>query len=372
MRLRWLAILLAHGCGVTFPSETIVEDLRILEISVSPPEISVFEEVRVDAELEDLASLTPNLEPVRLTALAAHPDLDATFDVEWIRCKDGNGTGFLRVPCGGEFKERIGTGTSTTVRPIELIFEDLATLEGGPADAIGSLTRNPSDLFTGQRLFMNAQVTVASAAVEADTARLEGTKRLLLFDPTIVALVLREARRRGPDALPMIEGVEVPTLCTNVGEEEFAMILEYLRTRTPNRSPQYASVEYTLPTSTTTAIWTEGDAPLEIGPNDAITFRGLAAPGAKESYRVIDNKCRLTDFTETLVWSWFTNVGDFSDQLTSEGETPMEEDFETTYRAPPADELEADRTRARVWSVLRDGRGGSDNVVIDLVISKPG
>jgi hypothetical protein len=368
---RVLWTLLLAGC-VEFPSETIIEDLRILEVQVEPPEIQVFEEVRVDAEPEDLISLTPNFQKVQLTALAAHPDLDATFSVDWIRCKDQSGTGFFRIPCDGAFKERIGTGTSTAVEPIRILFDDISMLEGGPAAAITALTRNPSDLLSGQRAFMNAQVSVANASIDVDTPRLEGIKRLVLFDPTIVALVLREARRRGAGALPMIEGIELPTLCTNVTEQDFAAVLEFLRTRAPNRSPDLVTIEYLAPASLGTQTWSPGDPPIEIVPNDTITLRGRAADGDKENYRVIDNKCRLQDFDETLTWSWFTNVGDFDRQITSEGETPREEDFQTTYRAPPPEELEADVTRARIWSVVRDGRGGSDNLVVDLVISKSG
>ncbi len=371
MRRAW-AVLLLSGCGVTFPSESKIEDLRILELRVDPPEVRVFEEVTLDADLDHLASLTPRFAPVRLSAVVAHPDLDATFDIDWIRCRGDSHAGFERVPCSGEQKERIGTGTSTVVRPIQLLLGDLLASSSGSGDAFAALAGDPLDLFTGLRLYLNAQATVASAAIDVDTQRLEGTKRLIVFDPTIVALVLREARRLGPGGLPVVAGVQLPTLCTNVSEEAFGRILEYLATRAPNRAPTYRTLEYLPPTGTETVAWAPGDPPIEVGPNQQILFLPSAADGDKENYRVIDDKCALIDFTETLAWSWFSNVGEISDGITSDGKSTTIGDRETRWRAPSADDLEQEETRVRVWSVLRDGRGGSDSIVVDLVIRKTG
>jgi hypothetical protein len=303
---------------------------------------------------------------VRLTALVAHPDLDATIEIDWIRCRGDDGAGFEAIPCPGNLKERLGSGTSTTVEPIRIAFDDLSM----GVDAITALAADPRDLFSGVRAFFNVQATVTQAAVEADTTVLEGTKRLLIFDPTIVSLVLREARARGAGAIPMIEGVQLPTLCTNVSETEFGAVLDYLGTRQRNRAPAYASIEYIPPAGTGTVAYVTG--PIFLRPDQPVTFRGRVLETDKETYRVIDDQCRLVELSETMSWSWFTNVGDLSDQVTSEGQTPRASEYQTTWRAPPATELEQQETRVKVWSVLRDGRGGSDSRSVDLVILRDG
>jgi hypothetical protein len=406
--LRRLFLIGLSAC-VTFPEEELVEDLRIIDIRTTPPEIPIFTTPVLDADLDRLASLEPNHEPVTVTALMAHPDLDAAFEVDWIRCRFEDGTGFGRVPCGGRFKERLPTdpGDPAIARfsPIELLEEDLAeamSFEG----AIASLASDPRDLFAGLRAFINVEARVARANIEVDTASLEGTKRLVIFDPTTIALVLREARSRGAGAIPMIAGLDLPTLCTNVTEDEFDLVLDYLGSRVPNRAPRYDRIEgrregqivssNLTPRRKPTGELTHGfggalrpgwppstvrsedtlrrasdGLPTVLRPGEAIILRGRVRPEDIEDYRLIDDHCGLVSFSETMSWSWFTNAGQLSSQVTNETKISFE-DAETVYRAPLEDELDEDVTRVRIWSVLRDGRGGSDSRSIDLVIQRGG
>ncbi len=217
---------------------------------------------------------------------------------------------------------------------------------------------------------MNLQARVDSATKEVDTPVLEGVKRQIVFDPTIVSLVLREARRAGPNGIPQVAGLELPTLCTNVDEAAFAEVLSYLESRQPNRAPRYSRLEFELATDTATRSFAPGDPPVELSPGDRVALRGRVG-GALETFRVIDDNCALIEFQETMAWSWFTNRGALSRQLTSEAkDVELNTSLRTVYTAPAEDELEEARTRVRIWSVLRDGRGGSDHRFMDLLIVK--
>lgn len=373
---RLFLLLLLTGCGVSFPKEELVEDLRILNIKVDPPEVSIFRKPVLDATPEDLLSLETSTQTVTLTALVAHPDLDATFELEWIRCTDETtGGGFRRVPCGGAEKQRLGVGEPVTVAPVQLLIEDLANARAGLAEAVAGLASDPRDLFNGLRLFINLEARVASAAVDVDTERLEGTKRLVLFDPTVVALVIREARARADSGeLPMIEGLDLPSLCTNADSDELAFIFRELEFYSPNSSPVYDRIQYKGPTDTATAAWGPGDEPIPLRPGEQVDLRGHRAFESIEFANVIDDNCRVLSNIEDGVYSWFTNAGELSKHTTVErlAQVVGERDLITVYTAPPSGLLERDVTNVRVWSVLRDGRGGSDHRYIDLVIRKGG
>lgn len=378
------ALLLLAGCGVSFPKEELVQDLRILNIRVDPPEIPIFARPVIDAEPEDLVSLETSTQTVTLTALVAHPDLDATFELEWIRCRNGQtGQGFERVPCGGASKERLGAGAPVTIDPVRMLIDDLATTRAGLEEAVAGLASDPRDLFNGLRLFVNLEARVASAGIDVDTEQLQGTKRLLLFDPTVVAVVIREARARSDD-IPTIEGLDLPSLCTNVDDDQLAVIYDVLRRYTPNRSPVYHRLEYLGPTETTTKTWEPGDEPIEVLPGERVELTGHADPSSIDSGNVIDNKCRVRAQPGELSYSWFTTAGQLSmhvSRATAIQRTAVRGGAltavrssigHTVYTAPPSPALERDVTRVRVWSVLRDGRGGSDSRYLDLVIRKGG
>ena len=72
-----------------------------------------------------------------------------------------------------------------------------------------------------------------------------------------------------------------------------------------------------------------------------------------------------------LTWSWFTTKGRLSTQLTSRAdEEPNRNKEQVVYRAPQMSMLEEDETRVRVYCVVRDGRGGSDAMAVEIVVRK--
>lgn len=370
--LTWLC-LLATGCGVSLPEEYRVEDLRILEIRAEPPEIRIFQDAPIDLEPSQLANQPLDLRPVQLSALVAHPDLDANFDGQWIRCKVADddtgevGSGFQRVPCDGAGRVELGRGLNLALSPVQLLLEDVLANGGDPVAVITSLAEDPRDLFAGLYANLNFQAFANGAVIPVDTPSIEGTKRVVIFDPAVVSLVLREARRLGPDAIPMISGVPTPSLCTRASADQLGAINAFLESRIPNRAPRYAGIELRYQTDTATQAYDPASGPIVLAPGTQVELRGYVAEGDLESYRVIDDNCNLLEQQETMAFSWFTTAGELSPQVTAQSLDQADSRRRVmTYEAPES--VEGAEQRVRIWSVLRDGRGGSDSKVIDVLV----
>jgi hypothetical protein len=370
--LSWLC-LLGVGCGVSFPEEYRIEDLRILEIRAEPPEIRIFQDAPIDLEVNQLATQPLDLRPVQLSALIAHPDLDATFDGQWIRCKVADddtgevGSGFQRVPCDGVGRVELGRGLNLELSPVQLLLEDVLANGGDPVAVITSLAEDPRDLFAGLYANLNLQAFATNASIPVDTPSIEGTKRVVIYDPAVVSLVLREARRLGPDAIPMISGVATPSLCTRASADQLGAINAFLESRIPNRAPRYAGIELRYQTDTATQAYDPTAGPIVLPPGTKVELRGYVAEEDLESYRVIDDNCNLLQQQETMAFSWFTTAGELSPQVTAQSLNQADSQRRVmTYEAPES--VEGAEQRVRIWSVLRDGRGGSDAKVIDVLV----
>lgn len=367
-------VLSPAGCGLSFPDEKMIEDLRILEVRAEPPEIRFVQPGQTATTAVDflrVLATAPNLETVRFSGLAAHPDLDATFAYGWGRCVP-----FQDLPCEDSVPEVI-TGTSSVVElsPIQKLIEDVADVER-PDEALLAFTTDPRDLLNGVWAHILLSVRTQAAELPTDSPEIRGLKRLVIFDPLLVKVAILEARRlvaSGQQMIPMIEGVQLPTLCTNVDEAQLAKIFAYLDGRAPNRAPKYTALQYSkrsFGVDTATAAVVAGEV-IELAPGEELVMRGRAQENDKEPYQLIDDNCELQAFNETLAWSWFTNLGSLSKAITVEGATEDNRDGEEViYSAPLRPDLRAEVTRARIWSVLRDGRGGSEARVVDVVIRR--
>jgi len=359
--VRWwhiAAALFMSACDLNLPSESKIEDLRILDIKVDPPEISLF-------ELGSLALEPENLPPFRrqdvtVKVLAAHPDLDATFSFEFVRCKPGLGS----IPCDdGETRDRLGGGSDNTFSyiPVDLVLADVVGGENSLDQVAARFVEDPRDLINGLYTYINSAVSVASAAITVDTPTLEGVKRVVVFEPRIIARAIQEAQKLDPSEIPMIAGLALPSLCTNVDPATTAQLFTFLSTRTPNRSPTYEKIEIEIFTkNATTATRSVGlGEVVEVFEGDVIAIEGLAAEDDAEKYQLIDADCTLQKFRERLAFSWFSSVGDLSTNVTTE------EDSLVDWVAPP---FVGEPLRARIWTVLRDGRGGSDHGWFDVLV----
>lgn len=378
------ALVLVGGCGVSLPNERMIEDLRILEVRAEPPETRLVEAGRTAstaAELVGLLLTAPSRERVRLSATVAHPDLDATFSKTWCRCPP-----FSDLPCLAEETETdacagplVELATSTVTgrpdvvefSPVDELRRDLAGAEA-PEQVLAALAADPRDILNGLYAYVVLNAGITSASMRVDTQALDAEKRVVVFDPVVVKVAILEARRALADpSTPDLSGLPLPTLCTNVSEAELADVFAFLDARVPNTSPHYVGLDFDpLTVASSTRALGAGEV-VTLRPGQEVAFKGRADPAEIEDFRVIDDDCSLRDLEETFAFSWFTTKGSLSRIVTSVGKRPTNRDGEwVTYQAPGADALTEARTRVRIWTVLRDGRGGSEAKTIDLLIER--
>lgn len=361
--VRLAAVVLACAglvaCDLNLPSEKNVEDLRILDVQVDPPELALF--ARGSLELDPMSPPPFERTEVRVRALVAHPDLDASYGYRWVRCRPGLGS----VPCeAGETREVLGSSTDATFSfvPVDLVLADVVAGEAPLESLAQRFVEDPRDLLNGLYAYINLEASVAQASITVDTQVIEAVKRTVIFEPRLVARAIAEAQKLDPSQVPMIDGLSLPSLCTQVSPAQAESLYTYLSTRTPNRAPTYQAIEIRVVGTPTTAIRNValGEV-LELEPGDVVRFRGVAALGDAEAYRLIDADCQLQDFQERLAYSWFTQAGELERNVSTD------EDPVNSWAAPPASELpDSGELRARIWTVLRDGRGGSDHRWFDV------
>lgn len=369
-RLLSLALVFAAGCGLSFPAEYRVEDLRILDISLDPAEIPVIAPGFTATTAEQLTQLVisnPNEQTVKMTALVAHPDLDATFTYDWKACAPAFGD----LPCPNRDRVDLVREDAQTVefQPILFLRDQLLQSEN-PDQALAELASDPRDLLNGLYARLILRTAVQNASVQVDTPELDGEKRLVIFDPSLVRTTVREAQRLGETGMvPMVAGLDLPSLCTQASDIEVQAIDEFLLARQPNQPPALIGMFFEVRTATSVSLQPV-ERGIELEPNEEVVFRPVVDLGRRESFRAIDDTCHLADLEETHVVSWFTNKGDLSRRLSVFGPIPEPDRETTTYTAPPADELEQDETRVRIWAVLRDGRGASVHTSFDILVRR--
>ena len=127
---------------------------------------------------------------------------------------------------------------------------------------------------------MLLNVTVKSATVTVDTLQLDALKRFVIFDPLFVKVAILEARKLAASGQtpPTIPGLDLPTLCTNVSEDQVAAIFAFLDARQPNQPPAYTSLEYArrrLGIETAT-VALGIDEILALAPGEELVMRGRA------------------------------------------------------------------------------------------------
>ncbi len=365
-RLGLLAVLGVVGCGVSFPDEYRIEDLRVLNLRAEPPEIAVFAPPAPGEPLTLDTGRLPSIvaTEVRLEAVVAHPDPEARLGYDWVRC----GPGLDRVPCEGADRQRLtmAPGPVLELEPVPLLLDSLLAATGGeldPAQLGATLADDPRDLLSGLYAYVNLAVAVESAAVPVDTLQLEATKRVVVYDPRLVATVVQEARKLDPAARQQLAALGLPSLCSNASEAEVEAIFDFLGERRPNQSPRFDRLELDLGTMTPTVAPSAED-PVVVAPGDRVVLSAWSRPGSSEGYTLIDGDCQLQSFREKVAVSWFTDRGDLSRHVTTVdhgvdalGRDVVLEPAETTWTAPS--DFDGPALDVRIFAVMRDGRGGS-------------
>jgi hypothetical protein len=314
------------GCGA-FETQSIVLDLRILSLVVTPPEVLI----PLDAGTDPMS--LPQVD-VEVCALIADPEDSRELEYrmiacwpndETLRCDDPAraevlltgtpGSPFARVPDPEEAGEPVrvcATMRSNTVLPV-LILDQIELL-GSYEDVAAQVLANGGNL--------DVQIEVAVRGADQDQEDLQyGSKRMRY-------------------AVPLPEG------------------------RQPNQNPAITSLQASVggaePVTMPIGPCVDLESPLEVAPDAEIEIEPVPAEGSREDYLVLtfDGDTRM--FTENLVYTWYATHGTWESEQTG-GPKDLagnEPEVESTWTAPRNADTVGDGLDVPVWVVQRDERGG--------------
>lgn len=330
-----LACLAGAGCG-NFEVQSVVLDLRILSMTVSPPEVVVPLEAAQDPmNLPEVS--------VQVCALIADPadsrDIEYRMTACWpteesYRCDEPGRaevllTGppnepFAVAPDPEESDEPVqvcATLSSNVVLPALIL--DQVEVQGSYEDVAAQVIGNGGNL--------DVQVELAVRGVGQGPEDLQyGSKRVRYAlplpedrvannNPAIQALYATVDPDDGPDDGPDEEGVEMPQgRCIDVA------------------------------------------APLVVAPGTEIEFEPVAAEGSREEYEVLTFDGRTRMFTENLVYTWYATYNVWEPEQTGGPKDPAgnDPDIKSVWTAPRNRDTIGDGLDVPIWVVQRDERGG--------------
>ena len=318
---------LVAGCG-NFEVQSIVLDLRILSMTVSPPEVLVPLEAAQDPmNLPEVS--------VQVCALIADPvdarDIEYRMTACWpteesYRCDEPGraevlltgtpGAPYARVTDPDDSDEPVevcATLSSNAVLPVLIL--DQVEVQGSYENVAAQVIGNGANL--------DVQVELAVRGVDQGQEDLQfGSKRVRY------ALPLPEGREANQN--PALQALQA-----TVGEDEEA---------TPMPVGRCIDV----------------DAPLVVEPGTEIEFEPIPAEGSREEYLVLTFDGRTRMFTENLVYTWYATHG--SGELEQTGGPKdiagNDPDPKSVWTAPRNPDRVGDGIDVPIWVVQRDERGG--------------
>ena len=321
-----LGLLVSTGCGA-FETQSIVLDLRILSLVVTPPEVLI----PLDAGTDPMS--LPEVD-VEVCALIADPEDSRELEYRMIacwpnqdtlRCDDPAraevlltgtpGNPFARVPDpeqAGEPVRVCATMRSNTVLPVLIL--DQVELLGSYENVAAQVLANGGNL--------DVQIEVAVRGADQGQEDLQyGTKRMRY-------------------AVPVPEG------------------------RQPNENPGIASLQASVdgaePVAMPIGRCIDVAAPLEVAPDAEIEIEPVPTEGSRQEYVVLtfDGDTRM--FTENLVYTWYATHGAWEAEQTGgpRDVAGNEPEVESTWTAPRDGDTVGDGLDVPVWVVQRDERGG--------------
>jgi hypothetical protein len=319
------ALAALAGCG-SFETRSIVLDLRILSMVVSPPEVLV----PLDAGTDPMN--LPQVD-VQVCALIADPadarEIEYRMTACWpnnvtLRCDDPAraevlltgtpGDPYARVPDPEQSGAPVpvcATLSSNAVLPVLIL--DQVELQGSYEDVAAQIVAN------GGNLDVQIELAVRGAGQGAEALQY-GVKTMRY-------------------ALPLPEG------------------------RQANQNPAIATLQASVndgePAAMPVGRCIDVAAPLEVGPGDEIEIEPVPVEGAREEYLVptFDGGARM--FTENLVYTWYATHGTWEPEQTGGPKDVAGNDpeVESLWTAPGAATV-GDGLDVSVWVVQRDERGG--------------
>jgi hypothetical protein len=337
-----VALLALAGCG-SFETRSIVLDLRMLSLVVTPPEVLI--PLDADTDLMDLPQVD-----VEVCALIADPadarELDYRMiacwpNVETLRCDDPArakvlltgtpGSPFVRVPdpeTAGEPVRVCATMSSNAVLPVLIL--DQIDLLGSYEDVAAQVVAN------GGNLDVQIEVVVRGADQGQDDLQY-GSKRMRYAVP----LCEDRQANRNPG---------IVTLQASVGGAE------------PAPMPVGRCIDMA--------------SPLVVGPGDEIELEPIELElehddepddgnmrkpsGSREKYCVPTFDGGSENFIENLTYTWYATHGGWEPEETGGPRdiADNEPEYQSTWTAPRNPDVIGAGLDVPVWVVQRDERGG--------------
>ena len=320
-----LAPLLSSGCTDPWRTVQYLEGLRVLAVRAEPPDLAPGQATLLDALVVDPRA------PARSNTvlwLACHPDpasLDQPKCAEYDTLEALTGEEGSADPASlPEGLVPLGITAPAGVTPLPIRY-------AAPADVFAGLAAD-------------------------DPRRVRGVLAMVL--------VLAIAEEPSPHWPPTQE--DLSALMDRVRSKQVDSVLAIKRLRisetaTPNHNPVLSKVRLG------DEEWGPGPQPAKIHPGTWTKVLALPAPETSETYQDLDADGNLVTKQEHLSASWFTTLGDLDKARTLAGEI---EDPEALY-APFVLQNVPESRQGVLYAVLRDGRGGVDQLVRDFFLCDP-
>lgn len=339
-------LVLAGACADDLPSPSLVEDLRVLAIAAEPPEL-----------LLDRGR-APEEGPLAVTfrALVLDPR-GGPMAYDWQFCPVESSQ-----TCG-DFAERRKQAPAE-LQPL-LDAARAQTLTGqagtaaGMADAgVGSFPVPVDPALFGYHL-ISSGLGLGNGAWTSAVLRLQSGGESLIAQKRVV-LNARDLSQWNPElaafgwqVCPPAPAVSLPGCLP-------------LRPRTANQNPVIERFEVARGALATTEFAPLA-GPLMVTPGEKLRIRPMLAPGAEESYQVVESTLQGNDLvvverSEEVIASWFVTAGELGDDQTARQLTKtLDNTFTAPTQPPPGG-------RFVVHVVVRDQRGGASWSSLEVVM----
>lgn len=320
--LAWLA-----GCG-NFEVRSIVLDLRILSITVSPPEVVVPQEA-----VQDPMNL-PEVS-VEVCALIADPADARDVEYRMIACWPNDET--LRCDEPGR-AEVLLTGTPSNPYARVTDPED----SDAPVEVCATLSSNAVlPVLILDQIEVQGSYENVAAQVVGNGGNLDVQVEIAVRGADQGPEDLQFGSKRVRYALPLPEG------------------------RVANQNPSIEALQATMgkgeePVEMPLGRCIDIDAPPEVAPGTLIEFEPVPAEGSREDYLVLTFDGRPRMFTENLVYTWYATHGSWEPEQTGgpKDVAGNERETKSEWTAPRNRDTIGDGLDVPIWVVQRDERGG--------------
>lgn len=362
--LRFRRVLLSiaaalAGCGMPLERYSEVEDLRVLAMRTTPPEIFV--------DPQD-----PNAErTITFEALVVDPRGEPV-SFQWRFCPIEADFG-----CSRYEQARAEVDDPALRDSLDALYE--TTDSGNATPQQSELTPRQLQPYTVPSfsvtpplpLFVyHAQTSVFGALQGAWPAAVLTLEAPNEPEPLIAQKrVVLNVRDPAAFAEPIAEEFGFDLCPTDQPPEDDEDCIR-LPVREANRNPVFKRLEVAYTDAADADFEPVEQMPLEVEADAAIRLRPVFTEQSYEPYKQLQadlesRDIEITDKVEEISVSWFVSSGRVQDELTWPKFTKT---LDTVYRAPEAPPAETDG-RARVWLVAQDQRGGASWRRLDLQIN---